>query len=87
MSQVKKILELRLNMTELKANYRGKYTDAVCPACQTEEETTEHVIQCAEYKRLVGHKLDEGEKPLSSKMNDLQWLKEAANVFQEIEET
>ena len=87
MSQVKKILELRLNMTELKANYRGKYTDAVCPACQAEEETTEHVIQCPEYKRLVGHKLDEGEKPLSSKMNDLQWLKEAANVFQKIEET
>ena len=46
MEQVKKIMKMRLNMTELKGNYKGKYQDTVCPACEKEEETTEHVIRC-----------------------------------------
>ena len=45
MREVKEIMKLRLNMTELKANFCGKYLDRICPACGKENETTEHVIQ------------------------------------------
>ena len=75
-------------MTELKANFRGKYRDTTCPACEKEEETTEHVIRCQEYKRLVGHTwdaLDEG--TISENMNDTSWLIEAAKIYTRIEET
>ena len=29
-------------MVELKANFKGKYEDNLCPACKEAEETTEH---------------------------------------------
>ena len=55
MEKVREIMKMRLNMAELKANYRGKYKDTLCPACRIEEETTEHALECSEYKRLVKH--------------------------------
>ena len=85
MNKVKKIMKLRLNMTELKANFKGKYRDVICPACGVEEETTEHALACEEYKKLTGHTL---EKPgnWTDKMNDTEWLLEACEVYEQIEE-
>ena len=89
MEQVKKIMKMRLNMTELKGNYKGKYQDTVCPACEKEEETTEHVIRCPEYQRLTKHTLNKmvDEKGIDDAMNDLQWLTNAAEEFERIEDT
>ena len=89
MEQVKKIMKMRLNMTELKGNYKGKYQDTVCPACEKEEETTEQVIRCPEYQRLTKHTLNKmvDEKGIDDAMNDLQWLTNAAEEFERIEET
>ena len=85
MNKVKKIMKLKLNMTELKANFKGKYRDIICPACGVEEETTEHALACEEYKKLTGHTL---EKPgnWTDKMNDTEWLLEACEVYEQIEE-
>ena len=86
MDVVKEIMKIRLNMTELKPNFRGKYLDRLCPACHEEEESTEHVVQCQVYQRLIGHQL-KIDKPVKELMNDTAWLKEAINVYRLIEET
>jgi hypothetical protein len=80
MEKVKKIMQMKLNMVDLKSNFKGKYKDTVCPACGGPPETTEHVIACEEYKRIVGHSL----KQLD--WNDVNWLKEASVVYEHIEE-
>ena len=79
-------MQMRLNMTELKANYKGKYEDTLCPACGEEEETTEHVIQCPDYQEMVGHdvKTTQG---IKQSMNSIEWLEEASEVYSRIEET
>ena len=86
MAKVKKIMNLRLNMTELKANFRGKYDDNLCPACGIEEETTEHVISCSEYQQLTGHSL-KTTHGLKEAMNSIEWLEEACEVYEQIEDT
>ena len=41
------LLKLRLNMTETKCNYKGKFqNDLSCPLCKTALDTTEHLIEC-----------------------------------------
>ena len=42
---IKDIIKVRLHMRELKANYGGKSLDNRCPMCQSEEDTTEHVLE------------------------------------------
>ena len=86
MGEVREIMKIRLNMTELKPNFCGKYRDRICSACEKEDETTEHVIQCQEYKRLLGHELN-CDKPIKELMNNTAWLREAAKVYRRIEET
>ena len=49
---VTKIMRYRLNMTKIKANYKGKYNDLTCDACKEEQETTEHITNCKEYRRM-----------------------------------
>ena len=73
-------------MTELNANFKGKYQELKCVACKEEEETTEHVIQCPEYKRLTGHSI-EIEHSVEESMQNLEWLLEASEVYEAIEDT
>ena len=80
MGKVKKIMKMRLNMTELKANFKGKYEETECAACRKEMETTEHVIECEEYRKLTGHSLRQPE------WDSLDWQKEACEVYEQIEE-
>ena len=41
-------LKTRLNMRELYGNYKGDYTlPRLCPYCQKEEDTTEHLVDCS----------------------------------------
>ena len=48
-----KIMQLRLNMIDLKDNFRGLYDDTTCVACQQDTETTEHIFSCTKYKQLI----------------------------------
>ena len=45
-SEAKMVLKLRLNMTELKCNYKNQYTDLKCNLCKEENDTTEHLFAC-----------------------------------------
>ena len=49
-------MRFRLNMTKIKANYKGKYDDLTCDGCKEEQETTEHIVSCKEYKRMFERK-------------------------------
>ena len=81
MAKVQKIMKMRMNMTDLKANFKGKYQDLMCVACKEEIETTEHVIQCEEYRKLTGHSLTQ-----PALWDDLEWQVKACEVYEEIEE-
>ena len=55
------LLKLKLNMVDLRANYKGKYTDSdsLCRRCGSHEEHIEHLWDCPNFiktqdeKRLV----------------------------------
>lgn len=43
-------MSLRLNMLEIKENYRCRYDDPTCPLCQLEIDATEHIFECEKLK-------------------------------------
>ena len=86
MEEVKRITKMRLNMTKIRANFKGRENDLRCVACKQEDETTEHVIQCPEYKRIIGHSV-EIESSVFESMQNLEWVREASKVYERIEET
>ena len=64
-------------------NFRGKYQGQNCFACNAEKETTEHVMCCDEYKRIVGHTMEIRE----GCFQNIEWLAQAVKVYERIEET
>ena len=34
-------------MLDVKCNYRGKYSDVLCPCCKLEEDTQQHLLVCS----------------------------------------
>ena len=83
MAVVSKIMNIRLNMVEVAGNFKRKDEDERCRACREEKETTEHVIECEEYKKLTGHEIVVYE----GCFQDMKWLKKATEVFKIIEST
>jgi hypothetical protein len=53
-NNIKSIMKLRLNMLELKSNYKGNNQNETCDLCKIEKDTTEHLFECKEIKRQVG---------------------------------
>ncbi|XP_066934534.1 uncharacterized protein [Clytia hemisphaerica] len=51
---MRNILSMKVNMIEVKMNYKGKYRDIKCPICKTEDDTTEHSFECNDLKDKVG---------------------------------
>ena len=50
---VKNILKLRLNMFELKCNYKGVRRSETCDLCKKAKDTTEHLFECKKIKKVV----------------------------------
>ena len=46
------IMKMRLNMIEVKCNYKSKFTNLNCELCGKEDDTTEHLFECKELERL-----------------------------------
>ena len=40
------VMEVRLGIVDVKANYKNKHQDLICRNCHIQEETTEHFIRC-----------------------------------------
>ena len=52
--ETRKIMKVRLNMLDLKMNYKGKYPDnRECPVCKISDDTTEHLFECLEIKKRM----------------------------------
>ena len=50
----KSILKLRLNMLELKSNYKGEHKNSLaCDLCKTGIDNTEHLFECVGIKRAM----------------------------------
>ena len=57
-NEVIDVLNIRLNMTDLKGNYKhSKIIDQNCRLCKEEKHTTVHVIECKVLKELTNHEL------------------------------
>ena len=69
-TQISKVMQIRLNMVEAKGNYKNMYKDdLMCAGCNMVEETTEHLVRCTKYKELANHSiiLDEEENNIRRK--------------------
>ena len=52
-SDTKTYIDIRLNMTKLKMNFKSSEYDLKCRGCQMENETTEHVVKCRSIKTMI----------------------------------
>ena len=52
--ELSEVLRVKLNMTNLRCNY-GKQEQ--CKFCSVAQESTEHMINCEEVKKKVGHEI------------------------------
>ena len=43
------LLKLKLNMVDLRANYKEKYSDSLCRRCGAHEEYIEHLWDCPSF--------------------------------------
>ena len=44
-------MKIRLNMIDVKNNYKGKYkNDRICPICKRENDTIKHLFQCTKVR-------------------------------------
>ena len=48
-----KLLSMKLNMIELRANYKGKYPNTKCRRCGIEDKTIEHLWTCVKFKKQM----------------------------------
>ena len=46
-------MKLRLNMLELKSNYKGNSKNETCDLCKTGKDTTEHIFECQEIRKQI----------------------------------
>ena len=47
LNDFKIMMNLRLNMVEVKANFKGNFkNNLLCPLCEVEIDTTEHLFKC-----------------------------------------
>ena len=53
LNTAKSIMKLRLNMLELKCNYKGKKNNEICDLCGDKNDTTEHLFECRAVKKHV----------------------------------
>ena len=45
------IFRLRCRVTEVKINFRGKYDNMDCRACDMKDETQQHILECEEINK------------------------------------
>ena len=73
LKQAKTILKIRLQMIATRTNHKSNEEDTTGRRCGTEEETTEHVLNC-----YAGMNFEE------EKLEDVEWLKQILPIYDEI---
>ena len=81
-AQCRKIMQIRLNMIEVKSNYKNQHQNTTCVGCHQQAETTEHLFQCWKYRELGVHRLTLNKN--SEELKSTTWLIEAANAIERL---
>ena len=74
------ILMARLDMVEVKANYKGMHEDLKCSMCSNEIETLHHLMTCPEIKKEVWNNENEDINQMLGS-EDTTTLKKAATAI------
>ena len=53
------VMKTRLNMLEIKNNYKSKNDERTCELCEEEEECTEHLFRCKSLEEINTEQLKE----------------------------
>ena len=72
--KVNTLLNFRLNMIELKENFKNAKLSNKCPFCQDEKDNTEHFLRCEAYGDEI--KLED-----VIQNDDIEKLKHCANLI------
>ena len=83
--ECRNILRIRLNMVKAIANFKGKYGDDwKCKGCEKEIETTEHMVDCKEYKKMIKWKKDVNIE--TENTEELKMIVEYIDAIEELKE-
>ena len=66
---VKDIIKIRLHMWDLKKNYKKEEEEALCPLCEADGDTTEHVLK---YGRDRGNRKQRKERNIKNNTEE-EW--------------
>jgi hypothetical protein len=85
------IMKIRLNMIEVKCNYKGKYkNDITCPICKSKNDTTEHLFECKKLKEEIQYDKNIDSENIKNdniyKLTELQEYAEKAMKIRSIKE-
>ena len=80
------VFKLRCRVTEVKVNFRGKYDNLECRACDKEEESQQHILVCQVLDRKNNFEEIEYEKlfngTVSEKLKVAQKFKENLDILE-----
>ena len=79
------IFKLRSRMTNVKTNFKGKFDNLECRACEIEDETQKHILECTilnkELEKLDYEKIFKG--AVSEKMKIARRFKSNMDVLEQ----
>ena len=64
--EVKMIMKIRLNMINVKCNYKKEDVDNICRICKLDDKTTEHVLGCQTNHKMIFD---------TNRIEDIDWLR------------
>ena len=66
------MMKLRLNMIEVKCNYKGMYKNNLrCDVCKSSDDTTEHILQCKQTGVSITEIIEEIKQPSNSVIREV----------------
>ena len=66
------MMKLRLNMIEVKCNYKGMYKNNLrCDVCKSRDDTTEHILQCKQTGVSITEIIEEIKQPSKSVIREV----------------
>ena len=72
------MMKLRLNMIEVKCNYKGMYKNNLrCDVCKSSDDTTEHILQCKRTGISITEIIEEIKQPSKSVIREVNKVMKA----------
>ena len=76
------MMKLRLNMMEVKCNYKGKYKNNLrCEVCNSSDDTTEHILQCKQTGVSITKIIEDIKQPNYATIRDVNKVMKEREVM------